>query len=383
MLQRKKVIHSQEERFAGFSAEERIVNKADSGLGVISNMDASDLGLFGDHNQWHRVQRIDLSTGAKTKHPKLPENDNISGAPDKLLEANRFWRKEFWPSPFDSTSHVIKQVHARDLGFLKNASVHLIVTSPPYFNLKPYNGDCGGKQLGRIPNYEEFLAELDKVWAECFRILVPGGRICCVIGDILLPRKLDGRHRILPLPADIMVRSREVGFDALTPILWFKIGNRTNEAGGGSSGYYGKPYQPGAIIKNDFEHILMLRKPGGYRKTTMLQKSLSMLQRDEMDLWQRPFWSDIRGASLRDGHPAPYPLELAERLIKMYSFAGDTTLDPFGGSGSTSVAAIKTGRNSILVEIDKDYLEMASRKILQELKKVRSSGPSIQTALFG
>src|SRR5260370_6477371 len=175
-------------------------------------MDGSDLGLFGDHNQWHRVQRIDLSTGAKAKPPKLPENDNTSGAPDKLLEANRFWRKEFWPSPFDSTSHVIKQGDARDLGYLKNASVHLIVTSPPYFNLKPYNGDCGGKQLGRIPNYEEFLAELDKVWAECFRILVPGGRICCVIGDILLPRKLDWRHRILPLPTDIMVRSREAGF---------------------------------------------------------------------------------------------------------------------------------------------------------------------------
>jgi len=165
--------------------------------------------------------------------------------------------------------------------------------------------------------------------------------------------------------------------------LWFKIGNRTNEAGGGSSGYYGKPYQPGAIIKNDFEHILMLRKPGGYRKTTMLQKSLSMLQRDEMDLWQRPFWSDIRGASLRNGHPAPYPVELAERLIKMYSFAGDTVLDPFGGSGSTSAAAINTGRNSILVEVDEDYVEMASHKVMQELKKARSSGPSIQTALFG
>src|SRR5437764_12700280 len=127
-------------------------------------MDASDLGPFGDCNQWQRVQRIDLSTGTQTKHPKLPENDNISGAPHRLLEANRFWRKEFWPLPFNSTSHIIKPGDARDLGFLKNNSVHLIVTSPPYFNLKPYNSDCEGNQLGRIRDYEEFLAELDKVW---------------------------------------------------------------------------------------------------------------------------------------------------------------------------------------------------------------------------
>jgi site-specific DNA-methyltransferase (adenine-specific) len=120
-----------------------------------------------------------------------------------------------------------------------------------------------------------------------------------------------------------MVRARSVGLDTLTPILWFKIGNRTNEAGGGSSGYYGKPYQPGAVIKNDFEHILMLRKPGAYRSASMIQKALSMLQKDEMEAWQRPYWHDVRGASLRDGHPAPFPVELAERLIRMFSFAGD------------------------------------------------------------
>jgi site-specific DNA-methyltransferase (adenine-specific) len=165
--------------------------------------------------------------------------------------------------------------------------------------------------------------------------------------------------------------------------LWFKIGNRTNESGGGSSGYYGKPYQPGAVIKNDFEHILMLRKPGGYRNTTMLQKSLSMLQRDEMDSWQRPFWSDIKGASLRNGHPAPFPIDLAERLMRMYSFAGDVVLDPFGGSGSVTAAAIRAGRNSVLVEIEPEYLKIANRKILEELKSLRTLGPSAQTAYFG
>jgi modification methylase len=197
-------------------------------------------------------------------------------------------------------------------------------------------------------------------------VLVPGGRICCVIGDILIPRRADGRHRVLPLPSDIQVRSRNNGLDNLTPILWFKIGNRTNEAGGGSSGYYGKPYQPGSIIKNDHEHIVMLRKPGGYRTTPMIQKALSMLQRDEMDAWMRPVWSDIRGASLRDGHPAPFPAELAERLIRMFSFAGDTILDPFAGSGSTAIAAIRAGRSSISIEIEEEYLNSATRRAAHE-----------------
>ena len=298
--------------------------------------------------------------------PHIPATDNEPGAPETLLKANKILRRGRWPAPYDRTRHAMILGDARDLSAVSSESVHLVVTSPPYFNLKPYASDAGGRQLGRIADYEAFLDELDRVWRECARVLVPGGRICCVIGDVLIPRRADGRHRVLPLPSDIQVRSRENGLDNLTPILWFKIGNRTNEAGGGSSGYYGKPYQPGAIIKNDHEHILMLRKPGGYRTTPMIQKALSMLQRDEMDAWMRPVWSDIRGASLRDGHPAPFPAELAERLIRMFSFAGDTILDPFAGSGSTAVAAIRAGRNSLSVEIEEEYLNPATRRAARE-----------------
>ena len=301
--------------------------------------------------------------------PRMPATDNEPGAVAALLKANRALRQRRWPAPYDRTRHEMILGDARDLSFIASESVHLVVTSPPYFNLKAYASDAGGRQLGRLDDYEAFLAELDRVWRECARVLVPGGRICCVIGDILIPRRADGRHRVLPLPSDIQVRSREHGLDNLTPILWFKIGNRTNEAGGGSSGYYGKPYQPGAIIKNDIEHILMLRKPGGYRTTPMVQKVLSMLQRDEMDSWMRPVWSDIRGASLRDGHPAPFPVEIAERLIRMFSFAGDMVLDPFAGSGSTAVAAIRGGRNSISVEIEEEYLNSATRRAAGEAAK--------------
>jgi DNA modification methylase len=302
----------------------------------------------------------------RAEFPYLPATDNEPGAVEALLKANKVLRGRRWPAPYDRTRHEMILGDARDLGFVPDESVHLVVTSPPYFNLKPYASDAGGGQLGRIDDYEAFLDELDRAWKECARVLVPGGRICCVIGDILIPRRADGRHRVLPLPADIQVRSRKHGLDNLTPILWFKIGNRTNEAGGGSSGYYGKPYQPGAIIKNDHEHILMLRKPGGYRTTPMIQKALSILQRDEMDAWMRPVWSDIRGASLRAGHPAPFPSELAERLIRLFSFAGDTVLDPFAGSGSTAVAAVRSGRNSISVEIEEEYLNAATRRAAGE-----------------
>jgi modification methylase len=298
--------------------------------------------------------------------PRLPATDNEPGAPEALLKANKLLRGQRWPAPYDRTRHQMVLGDARDLAFIASESVHLVVTSPPYFNLKPYASDARGRQLGRIGEYAAFLDELDRAWLECARVLVPGGRICCVIGDILIPRRADGRHRVLPLPSDIQVRSRSLGLDNLTPILWFKIGNRTNEAGGGSSGYFGKPYQPGAIIKNDHEHIVMLRKPGGYRATPMIQKALSMLQRDEMDAWMRPVWSDIRGASLRDGHPAPFPIELAERLIRMFSFAGDMVLDPFAGSGSTAVAAIQAGRSSVSVEIEEEYLNAATRRAARE-----------------
>lgn len=295
--------------------------------------------------------------------PQLPLTDNGPGAVAALLEANRQLRESRWPAPYDRTRHEMILGDARDLSVIPDASVHLVVTSPPYFNLKPYASDAGGAQLGRIGDYEAFLEELDKVWRECERVLVPGGRVCCVIGDILIPRRADGRHRVLPLPADIQVRSRSVGLDNLTPILWFKIGKREREALRKSNPYLGKPYQPGAIIKSDHEHILMLRKPGGYRTTPMLQRALSVLNREEMEAWMQPVWSGIPGASTRNGHPAPFPAEIAERLIRLFSFVGDTVLDPFAGSGVTAVAAVKAGRNSISIEIEREYLNLAARRI--------------------
>ena len=286
--------------------------------------------------------------------------DNERGAIEKLLALNAYYRTHPWPRPFDLTEHHLRRGDARDLSWIPNESVHLIVTSPPYWTLKKY--EPNDRQLGEIASYETFLHELDKVWSECARVLTPGGRICCVVGDVCIPRR-KGRHRVMPLHADIMVRARALGLDTLTPIIWFKIANGVTEAKGNGAGFYGKPYQPGAIIKNDAEYILFLRKGGKYRSPSALQKALSMLRKQEMKLWLRSAWLDIKGESTRRGHPAPYPVDLAERLIRLFSFAGDTILDPFVGTGTTNLAAIATGRNSIGSEIEPAYIRMAEQRI--------------------
>jgi site-specific DNA-methyltransferase (adenine-specific) len=297
--------------------------------------------------------------------PDTLSADNTSEGLKALLELNQTYRKQPWPAPYDETVHRFHVGDARDLGWIADESVHLVVTSPPYWTLKEYEHSKG--QMGDIADYEAFLDELDKVWAECTRVLVPGGRICCVVGDVCLPRKRAGRHHVMPLHADIQVRGRKHGLDCLTPILWHKIANHVTEVEGNGAGYYGKPFQPGGIIKNDIEYILFLRKPGGYRQVEPIQKALSMIAKDEMQAWFRSFWTDIRGASTRNGHPAPYPPELAERLIRMFSFAGDTVLDPFSGTGSTTIAAIDTGRNSIANELEPRYHKQALKRAKEAL----------------
>ncbi len=293
--------------------------------------------------------------------PLLAIADNSSEALTHLLKVNRRYRRRVWPTPFDETTHRLRIGDARDLSWLPDRSVHLVVTSPPYFTLKEYARREG--QMGEIADYETFLDELDRVWRECARVLVPGGRICCVVGDVCIPRKREGRHYVLPLHADIQVRARTLGLDCLTPIHWAKIANGANEAEGNGAGFYGKPYQPGAIIKNDVEYILFMRKGGEYRKPDPTAKMLSMMNKAEMRLWLHSRWSDVPGASTRSGHPAPFPQEIAQRLIRLFSFAGDVVLDPFVGTGSTMVAAIDTGRNSVGVEIEPMYAEFAAKRV--------------------
>lgn len=261
------------------------------------------------------------------------------------------------------TSHRLLVGDARDLRSFPDRSVHLVVTSPPYWTLKKYNDRAG--QLGHLEDYESFLDQLDLIWTEVYRLLVPGGRLVCVVGDVCLSRRNNGgRHTVVPLHASIEERCRQIGFDGLAPVIWHKISNVVHEVERASA-FLGKPYEPNSVIKNDIEFILMQRKPGGYRAPTIETRLLSLIPAANHKRWFNQIWTDIRGESTRR-HPAPYPLELADRLIRMFSFVGDTVLDPFLGTGTTSVAAALAGRSSIGIDIDPAYLDMAHQRLLRE-----------------
>lgn len=246
---------------------------------------------------------------------------------------------------------------------LPENSVHLVLTSPPYWTLKKYRDHHG--QLGHVEDYDEFLDQLDSIWSVCYQALVPGGRLICVVGDVCLSRrKNNGRHTVVPLHASIQERCRRIGFDNIAPIIWHKIANANYEAENGTT-FLGKPYEPNAVIKNDIEFILMERKPGGYRSPDLSTRVLSLISGEDHKSWFQQIWEGVTGASTKN-HPAPYPLELASRLIRMFSFVGDTVLDPFMGTATTNIAAARVGRNSIGVEVDPVYFEQAAKRVNSE-----------------
>ena len=261
------------------------------------------------------------------------------------------------------TNHRLMHQDARQMSRIEPGSVHLVMTSPPYWTLKEYRESEG--QMGAIEDYEHFLGELQKVWRHCFEALAPGGRLICVVGDVCLSRrKNNGRHTVVPLHASIQEQCRKIGFDNLAPIIWYKISNAAYEVENGSS-FLGKPYEPNAVIKNDCEFILMQRKPGGYRSPSVHTRVLSVISSENYQKWFQQVWNGVTGASTRT-HPAPYPIELAERLVRMFSFVGDTVLDPFMGTGTTTVAAAHWGRNSIGVEVDEHYFKLAQDRIAND-----------------
>ncbi|MDA0245725.1 MAG: site-specific DNA-methyltransferase [Chloroflexi bacterium] len=308
------------------------------------------INAINDDFSHYLPQSLGTVINPQTDIPKIAKNKQLIAEIDKAVKQIPTW-------------HDLFQADSRQLAFIPNESVHLVLTSPPYWTLKKYRDSAG--QLGDIKNYDLFLDELDKVWEHCFRVLVPGGRLICVVGDVCLSRrKNNGRHVVFPLHASIQEHCRKIGYDNLTPIIWHKIANATFEASRNGMGFLGKPYEPNAIIKNDIEFILMERKPGGYRSPSLATRILSVIPETNHKEWFQAIWSGLTGASTRN-HPAPYPEELAERLIRMFSFVGDTVLDPFLGTGTTSIAASKWGRNTIGIEIDSHYFDMAQRRISQ------------------
>jgi len=264
------------------------------------------------------------------------------------------------------TQHRGLQGDSRLLPQIEPESVQLVVTSPPYWNLKPY--ERGNGQLGTIDDFDAFVSELDRVWTHCMRALVPGGRLVIITGDVLVPRRRLGRHVVFPLHAAIQEHARRIGFDNLAPIIWHKIGNAALEVENGGR-FLGKPYEPNGIIKNDIEYILFQRKPGGYRSPNIDARLLSVISANAHAEWFQQVWR-IGGASTRN-HPAPFPVSLIERLIRMFSFVGDTVLDPFFGSGTTAIAAGLWGRHSIGIELEPAYLRLAEERIRSQFAQAQ------------
>lgn len=274
------------------------------------------------------------------------------------------------------TRHLISKKDARDLSFLDDKSIQLAITSPPYWNLKKY--DDFEDQLGNIQSYKGFHSELNKIWAEVLRVLEPGGRLIVIVGDVLLSRRKFGRHKVVPLHADIQVNCEKLGFDNLAPIFWHKISNAAFEVKGNSK-FLGKPYEPNGIIKHDMEYILMLRKPGGYRSPTKNQRKLSIISEKNFNLWFQQIWN-LTGISSKF-HPAPYPKEMTDRLVRMFSFVGDTVLDPFVGSGTTVLSCCDYGRNTIGLDINPAYLEKAYERVRKNINLFNNENVKIELEL--
>lgn len=294
-------------------------------------------------------------TNHQTDIPRIARDPRLTDAIEKAVR--------LIPS-----EHLLYVGDARQMSTLEPKSVHLILTSPPYWTLKEYRETPG--QMGHIVTYDDFLSALDLVWEQCYEALVTGGRLICVVGDVCLSRRKNkGRHTVVPLHASIQEHCRKIGFDNLAPIIWCKIANAVYEANGKGGGILGKPYEPNAVVKNDIEFILMQRKPGGYRSPSLPVRILSVISAENHAKWFQQIWTDITGASTRN-HPAPFPLSLAERLIRMYSFVGDTVLDPFMGTGTTNVAAAMWGRNSIGYEIDDKYYNLAESRLRKETENL-------------
>lgn len=257
------------------------------------------------------------------------------------------------------TTHLLTQSDARSLSWVSDGEIPLVVTSCPYFDLKEYDRVPG--QLAMVETYEAFLEALDEVWRGCYRMLSPGGRLAINVGDVLRARGQHGSHHVLPLHADILARSTRMGFHALNGILWHKFSNCAYE--GGNGGMLGRPGAPNGVIKLEVEHILLLKKPGPYRNPSRAQLLDGAISKSEYGRWFRSIWTDIQGERSNTSHPAPFPVEIPYRLVRMFSYPGDTICDPMCGSATTAVGAARAGRNSLCSDISATYIQTGIERL--------------------
>ncbi len=254
------------------------------------------------------------------------------------------------------TQHKIINGDSRQMTELADNSVHLAITSPPYWQLKDYGTD---NQIGFHDTYENYINNLNLVWKECYRTLYNGCRLCVNIGDQFARAVYYGRYKVIPIREEIIKFCENIGFDYMGAIIWQKVTTSNTTGGGVQMGSY--PYPRNGILKLDYEFILVFKKLGDAPKPTKEQKELSKMTAEEWNTFFAGHWN-FAGAR-QNNHIAMFPEELPRRLIKMFSFVGETVLDPFAGSGTTALAAKNLDRNSVGFEINPEFIPVIKDKL--------------------
>ena len=255
-----------------------------------------------------------------------------------------------------NTKHTLVTGDSRNLSLIPDKSVHLIITSPPYWQLKDYGND---NQIGFHDSYEGYINNLNMVWSECNRILHDGCRLCINIGDQFARSVYYGRYKVIPIRTEIIRFCETLGMDYMGAIIWQKQTTMNTTGGGAIMGSF--PYPRNGILKIDYEFILIFKKQGKAPTPSLEQKKLSEMTKEEWNTYFASHWTF--GGAKQDGHIAVFPEELPHRLIKMFSFAGETGFDPFMGSGTTALAARNLQRNSIGYEINPDFVDYYKQKV--------------------
>lgn len=256
----------------------------------------------------------------------------------------------------DNTKHIIINGDSRKMSELQDKSVHLIVTSPPYWQLKDYGCD---NQIGFNDTYEQYINNLNLVWKECYRVLHDGCRLCINIGDQFARSVYYGRYKVIPIHSEIIRFCETIGFDFMGQIIWQKTTTMNTTGGGSVMGSF--PYPRNGIVKLDFEYILLFKKQGNAPKPTKEQKEESIMTNEEWNTYFNGHW--YFNGTKQDKHLAMFPEELPKRLIKMFSFPQEIVLDPFMGSGTTAAVAKSLGRSSVGYEINSDFIPLIRERI--------------------
>lgn len=256
----------------------------------------------------------------------------------------------------NNTKHQLINGDSRNMGRIPDKSVHLIITSPPYWQLKDYGSD---RQIGFHDSYEDYINHLNMVWSECNRVLKDGCRLCINIGDQFARSVYYGRYKVIPIRTEIIRFCETLGMDYMGAIIWQKQTTMNTTGGGAVMGSF--PYPRNGILKIDYEFILIFKKQGKSPTPTAEQKAASAMSKEEWNKYFASHWTF--GGAKQDKHIAVFPEELPARLIRMFSFVGETVLDPFMGSGTTALAAKHLGRNSVGYEINPDFKEIYKAKV--------------------